>query len=217
MRNIIILFFVSMLSVKASTQQMKKFALEVNYGLNGNFFVRDYDETGGPGNKTYLYSKNFVGTIGGIEFKFLPTSNSSVSIGYSRSHNNGSKNYSAVINGLNVFIEDFTLRHINEYYQLTYERSIKKSNPNWKFHVGLVIATMKQQEILLENFSNQIVLQERNFQNSKLQEGGVHGGIHWQIPIDQRFLFGIRGRVYYFISTQTLEAITLTPTLSYKL
>jgi hypothetical protein len=32
---------------------------------------------------------------------------------------------------------------------------------------------MNQQEIGLENFSNTIVLDERNFKNSKLEEGGT--------------------------------------------
>ena len=51
-------------------QKNSKLSIEVNYGLNGNFFVRSYDELGGPSDKEYFYKKDFLGTIGGIELKY---------------------------------------------------------------------------------------------------------------------------------------------------
>jgi hypothetical protein len=78
-----------------------------------------------------------------------------------------------------------------------------------------VYATMHQQEISIENFANQIIVDERNFKNSKLEEGGIFGGVHFQKKIDTRFELGFRVRAYYFISVQTFEAVTFTPTLTY--
>ena len=86
----------------------------------------------------------------------------------------------------------------------------------FKYHFGLVLAKMNQQEIMIENYDNLIAIDERNFKNSKLQEGGVFGGIHFQKKIDTNFEFGLRIRAYYLISVNALESITFTPTLSYS-
>lgn len=196
-------------------QKSDKFSLELNYGLNGNFFVRSYDELGGPPNKTYLYKKKFLGTVGGIELKYHLDNISSLIAGYSRSSNKGEKNYSGNINGIDVFVSDFNLRHNNDFYQVGYERRFKKSNPVLKYHIGVVIATMHQQEISIENFDNQVLIDERNFKNSKLQEAGVFGGVHFQKKIDTKLELGLRIRAYYLVSVQTFEALTLTPTLTY--
>lgn len=51
--NLALLFF----SFSVYSQADKKFAVQINYGLNGNFFVRSYDELGGPANKKYFYKK----------------------------------------------------------------------------------------------------------------------------------------------------------------
>lgn len=48
-------------------QDTGKFDLSINYGLNGNFFVNDYDESG-PG--ILFYEKDFIGTSGGAELKY---------------------------------------------------------------------------------------------------------------------------------------------------
>ena len=59
-------------------------------------------------------------------------------------------------------------------------------------------------------------IDERNSKNSGLAEGGVFVGIGYSKKIDTKFELGLKSRVYYLVSVQTLEAITLTPTLSYR-
>ncbi|MDN3657361.1 hypothetical protein QWZ08_17045 [Ferruginibacter paludis] len=215
MKSSIFLFLSIVLYCQLQAQNSKRFSLEVNYGLNGNFFVRSYDETEGPANKTNFYNKNFLGTVGGIEMNYHLNDHSSLIGGYSRSTNAGEKNYSGNVNGVNLFIKDFNIRHSNDFYQLGYERRFNKSNPMLKYHFGVVYATMHQQEISVENFANDIIVEERNFKNSRLEEGGIFGGVHFQKKIDTKFELGIRVRAYYLISAQTLEAVTFTPTLTY--
>lgn len=41
----------------ATCAQKSRFSLQGLYGLNGNFFVRSYNEPGGPAGKTYFYKK----------------------------------------------------------------------------------------------------------------------------------------------------------------
>ncbi len=210
------LAFLMFLQFSGNAQQQSAFSLEVNYGLNGNFFVRSYDETGGPQNKTYLYKKNFLGTIGGIELKYHFKNHSALVAGFARSTNKGEKNYAGLVGGTTLLINDFNIRHTNSFYQLAYERRFKKNKPEFSWQLGAVLASMNQQGISIENFSNQVIIEERNFKNSKLQELGVFAGIQFQQKIDTKIDLGLRIRGYYLVSVQTFEAITLTPTLTYK-
>lgn len=210
------LAFLMFLWFSGNSQQQSAFSLEVNYGLNGNFFVRSYDETGGPQNKTYLYKKNFLGTIGGIELKYHFKNHSALVAGFARSTNKGEKNYAGQIGGTTILINDFNIRHTNSFYQLAYERRFKKNKPEFSWQLGAVLASMNQQEISIENFSNQVTIDERSFKNSKLQELGVFAGIQFQQKIDTKIDLGLRIRGYYLVSVQTFEAITLTPTLTFK-
>ncbi len=216
MKSYLILLLSFQLSSALHSQTPSRFSIELNYGLNGNFFVRSYDETSGPQNKTYLYKKNFLGNVSGLELKYHFRNNSALVLGYARTTNKGTKNFSGTINGVDVYITDFNIRHTNGFYQLAYERRFRKSSPALTYHVGLVLASMQQQEIGIENFSNQIVIAERNFKNSKLQEAGVFGGIQVQKKIDTKFEIGLRARAYYLVSVQSLEAVTFTPTLTYR-
>ena len=53
--------------VSKTNGQDKKISIEVNYGLQGNFFVRGYEERNTPGISYNFYNKNFLGSMGGIE------------------------------------------------------------------------------------------------------------------------------------------------------
>jgi hypothetical protein len=57
---------------------------------------------------------------------------------------------------------------------------------------------MSQQAVFASTFG--LGLEERNFKNSRLEEGGTFLGIQYQAKIDNHFYLGIRSRVYYVIS-----------------
>jgi hypothetical protein len=188
-----------------------KWSLEANYGLNGNFFVRSYDELEGRAKQTAFLKKNFVGNSSGLELKYHSNSKSTFGLAYARTVNKAAKNFEGTLNNIPVFIRDFQIRHINDLYQVYYQKKLKKTHFN--YDIGLVYATTAQQEIDL-NFG--IIIDERNKKNSGLEEGGIFLGLQYSRKIDTRFNLGIKSRIYYLVSVQTLEAITLTPTLSYN-
>jgi hypothetical protein len=196
--------------------QKSKLSLEIDYGIQGNFFVRSYDEIGGPSPKTYFYNKHFLGSIGGIELKYKLNQRSGIGIAYARSVNSRQINYNGSFNTINLYISDFKISHTDIFDQFYYERALLKKVPAFKCQVGLFYLRMNQQEIDLSNFSNTISFEERNYKNNKLEEGGAFFGIHYSKKIDSKFELGIKSRVYYLISTNEFEAITLTPTLSYS-
>jgi hypothetical protein len=196
-------------------QKAKKFSAEVNYGLNGNFFVSSsgYGAPGGP-NTAKFYKKNFIGTVGGVELKYAISEHSSLGLAYVKSVNSKKVSYSGTF--INVSISDWKIKHVNNFFQLFYERNFSKKNPAFNYQAGLFYLTMSQQEIDIGDFANGgISFEERNFKNSNLEEGGFFFGVQYSKRLDKKFELGIKSRVYYLISTSSLEAVTLTPVLLY--
>ena len=208
-----LLYFLAILSATTiKAQQSKKLSIEASYGVQGNFFVRSYEELGRPDGTAFL-NKNFIGSIGGLEMSYQVTKMASISIGYAQSTNNRKINYINSLNGVGVYITDFEIKHENRFYQLYYQRSLSKKINHFKLELGLYYLRSQQQEIAIGNY---VAFEQRNFANSYLEEGGVSAGFHYKIKVDTHFDFGIISRIYYLISTNELEAISLTPTLTYR-
>jgi hypothetical protein len=188
----------------------KKFSLEVNYGANGNFFVSDNTEYAPWPLKTFL-KKNFIGTIGGIEGRYVLNSKSNIGFGFSKSHNQKTINYD---NGYNARMSDFNITNTYYFYALDYERSLTKKIKNLSMQLGVYYLRMKQQGLTFS--PSGILAEERNYDNSNLEEAGVLFGLHYFKRIDTKFDFGVKTRIYYTLSVTSLEAITITPTLRYN-
>jgi len=213
MKTILGIFFCC-LFFKSNAQVNSKFNLQIDYGLNGNFFVRSYDEIGGPVNKTYLYKKNFLGSIAGAEISYRLKKKSAISFAYRRSVNSGKKNYEGSISNTDIHIRDFKLRHINNIYQLGYGHYLGNTG-KFKVDLGFVFFYYAQQNINIENWANYVSIDESNFKNSNSGEGGVFASFQYFKKIDTRFDIGLRVQGYYLISVTTFEAISITPTLTY--
>lgn len=196
------------------SQGKPTWSFEINYGVQGNFFVKSYDEENTPYAQSF-YKKNFIGSIGGLALKYNFKKNSSLVLGFDKSVNQREIDYFEQFGGASFAIRDFHIRHTNHFFQLGYEHSVPAKKSKWTFAAGLVYARMLQQEIDISGNPPGIVLEERNFKSYGLEEGGVFIGIQHSWPIDNHFELGIRTKVFYLISVNTLEAITLTPTLTY--
>ena len=193
--------------------QDKKISIEVNYGLQGNFSVRRYQERNTPGISYDFLKKNFLGSMGGIEVKYPIGNRSSVGLGYARSINSRIINFTPV--NIPIYVEDFTIRHTNNFYQLLFEQRLGSSSKHqFNLSTGLFYLRMSQQAVFASTFG--LGLEERNFKNSRLEEGGAFLGLQYQAKIDNHFYLGIRSRVYYVISANYFEAVALTPTLTYE-
>ena len=112
-------------------------------------------------------------------------------------------------------IEEEVAEKISALQQQFYERKFSKKTPQFKYHFGLFYSRYQQQEVTISRITNSSSFEQRNFNNSKLEEGGAFLGIHYSKMIDTKFELGIRSRLYYLISTNEIETISLTPTLTY--
>jgi hypothetical protein len=217
MKNSLFTLFILFIANFAIAQKNKnQFSLEINYGLNGNFFVRGYEEIdNGPANKSYFYKKDFIGSAAGAEIRYNISPRSSLLFGFANTINQSVKNYFGNFNGVDVSIQDFHISHQNQFYQFGYDGIITKKLKGLRFNIGVVYSSIQQQLIALENFDNFINIRESNFRNSNLEEGGFFGGLSMNTKIDSKFVLGIKVKGYYLASGASFEAITLTPTLSY--
>ncbi|MCE2973838.1 MAG: hypothetical protein LW852_10350 [Sediminibacterium sp.] len=157
--------------------------------------------------------KNFLGSMGGIEVKYPIGNRSSVGLGYARSINSRIINFTPV--NIPIYVEDFTIRHTNNFYQLLFEQRLGSSSKHqFNLSTGLFYLRMSQQAVFASTFG--LGLEERNFKNSRLEEGGAFLGLQYQAKIDNHFYLGIKSRVYYVISANYFEAVALTPTFTYE-
>ena len=196
--------------------QNSKFSLEANFGINGNFFVVNRDEESGPTDKTYFYTKNFIGKIGGFEANYQIGKKSLLFAGYNRSVNAAQKNYSGRVGNIDIAIRDFTIRDINNIFLAGYRRDFFQKKFRGAFELGTVLMYSSNQVIMIENWDNIVYIDESNYKNSQSVEGGVFAGFQISKKIDNHFDLGIRFRAHYLISVSSLEMITLTPTLCYR-
>lgn len=200
---------------KSFCQHNYKLTLEANYGIQGNFFVRGYDEDYAPGPHTYFYDKNFIGTTGGIEAQLQISDKSYLSAGFIRSENRGRKNYAGQLNGVDVFINNFQLRYINRIIQLGYGHYLPAKKSRFAVEGGLMLLYDNDQIIQIEDWDDTIMISENNFKSSYSVELGGYLGVAWMKQIDTKFYAGIKSRIYFAASTGTFEILTITPTLSY--
>ncbi len=194
-------------------QKVMKFSAEVHYGLNGNFFVRSYDEVSGPPAKRFS-NKNFIGSIGGAEIKYRISKKANLGFAYSASVNKRTINYQGVY--YNLTIRDWKITHTDKFFQLYYERDFSRKAPAFKYGIGLFYLRSNQQEVEIADYLNGgIFVEERNYKSYKLEEAGAFIGIQYSKYIDTKFELGIKTRAYYLISTNELNNIMLTPVLLY--
>jgi hypothetical protein len=212
MKKIILLIYISIFTFSVSkAQENARIALSVNFGLNGNFFVRSYDESG-PG--ILFLKKKFVGTSGGAELKYRLNKRSSIVLGYMKSENKRVVDFNGTNNNITLDIMSFNIRHNEHIFYAGYERNLFKRVPGVNIQGGLYYVRLAQQEI--ELLGNSIYIWEQNTSNSGFNELGVFIGLQYSRKIDTHFELGIQSRLFYEFTSDILSQITLTPTLTYN-
>lgn len=215
MYKLIFHLFLVIISLNTFGQRQSRLSVQISHGINGNFFVRSYNEFGGPANKTYFYKKDFIGSITGVNAEYRISPASFVVIDFFKSTNLGKKNYAGNVNGIDIYINDFRLRHLNRIFSAGYGYRINPRKSIWKIDGGLTLIYDVSQTLSFENWDNLISLDENNYKNSNAVQGGVFLGGSWATKIDTKFDLGLQVRGYYLISTESFECLTLSPTLTY--
>jgi hypothetical protein len=208
-----LLSIVSVISMK-SQESRSKFSLSANFGVNGSFFVKSYRPEDGPPAAFRFYEKNFIGITGGIEGKYVLSNKGALIAGYTRSVNSREGSFTGTMNGVTVWIWDFTLQHRENYFYAGYERQLLKNRKGLRWQFAVFYERPQQQEI--EIMDNNVNIWERSFNNAKLNEIGAFVGLHQSWRLDPHFTIGIQARFFYILTALYASEITLTPTITYN-
>lgn len=196
--------------------QHSKFSIAAHYGIQNNFFVTSYNESPNAIFQNSFYKKSALGTIGGLELKYQLGKRGSLGFGYAGSVNSRTVSYTTTINNVFLGFYDFKITHKNRFFQFGYEYALQKNEPKAFIEAGVFYLRSNQQEIDISQSRREILIEERNFSNSRLEEGGIFIGLSYMKKIDTKFRLGIKSRLYYLASTNSVEALTLTPVLLYS-
>lgn len=148
----ILLFICSIYCTISRAQDNGRMAVSINYGLNGSFFVRSYDESRSG---IHFYNKSFIGTSGGAELKYRVGKHSKVSLGYMQSNNKRVVDYYGTNNNITLDIWSFTIRHTEHIFYAGYEQSLLRKCPGLIMQGGIYYVKPVQQEIeLVDNSIN---------------------------------------------------------------
>lgn len=228
MKNIISILICLLFSF-ANAQETEKdswLSLQVSYGPQYNNFV-DYDQEisvendaiipieGLPGEAT-LFQKRQIGTYFNATVNLRLGVRNYLEIGHSRTMNQGL--YNGVIgfpNGTQVAVEDFQLRHRNHFYKLGYKRSFFKDKIF--VSIGLAHTTFQQSEISMNPSTSNVLISERNNENSNLSELTSYLGLQYDFYQSGQFSLGVQSTAYVIVSAGfELETFAIAPTLKFQ-
>jgi hypothetical protein len=193
----------------------QKISIQSGYGMAGSFFVRSYDENQTSG--ASFYRKNFIGKTMSIGISGYIGQNFDLSFNYSFQEFNKRISYQIqTING-EVIIDDHSIRHINNIYDLTIRKKFLSKTSYWLTGVGIYYLRPIQQEIDIYSSSSDlnIFIQDRRHKNHNLNEGGALMEVAYEKIVQQKFRLGIKTQLFYTISTAQFESISLYPYIKY--
>jgi hypothetical protein len=212
MNKYFIITILLFINCRVFSQYTNKIQVEINYGFSYNPSADYFEERNNPPNAYTFYDKNTTGKISGIEIR-LPISNS-MSFGLAYDQSIHKRTVSLVPNNIPVFIQDFTIRNHYNFYQFIAQKDYKRKNHIKSICLGLYYQRVFWQDIDVS--TSGIGLQERNFKNSGLEDGGALLGFQYARKIDTHFYLGVRSRIYSTLSAgASIDGITLSPTLTY--
>ncbi len=224
-RTTILLITIFYISVAYSQDNWR---LEINYGAQQNFFVkydRTFNKKDGLIEPTYdpifgiheLYQKNPVGNTLGIGIGYIRNKNT-LYLGYQRTENKGKYKVGyQLTNGTRVLINQFTLRHINHFFELYLKHNIKANNKFfWK--AGWYYMNPVQQEIEVYSDVPVVVIRERSdFSGHRMGDLGISAGIEYFFLSNKYFDTGVSSTFYYNLGYGSFENVGLSLLVNFKL
>lgn len=215
MQKIIMLISCVLFFYKINAQDYK-FSLEPQFGINYNFFVRGYEEGASPFYSTSFFKKKAIGSTGGANFLFNASKHSSIGIGYVRTANTRMINYQGSF--INLGIINWRIYHVNNIYQAFYRYQTQKKRHSYYTNAGLFYVRPLQQEVEISDnqFRRGVLFEERAYKRYRLEEGGAFMGLGYKYQLAKNVGIGVQSNLYFTISTNSFELLSLTPTVSFE-
>lgn len=208
-----------LLTLVTKAQVAGRWSVEAGFGLQGNFFVinKFYADNRFSDGSAEFNRKNFIGTLGALEVAYNLGKRGALNAGVSFTANNRKIDFATTVNGVPVLLDNFRITHRNQFFQLGYQYRVTPQSPRLLVEAGLFYLRMQQQEVEISATTPLgISLIERDYNDYKLEEGGVFAGIGTGHRFTEHWEAGLRSRLYFLVSTGSFEAITLSPYIRYR-
>lgn len=195
--------------VSDQPNKKSKFFISAGYGLAGSFFVRSYYEFAPIQQYKTFYKKNFVGVAQNIAVGINLKNNYTLKAGVHFQHFTRKVNSSDTLNGV-IVLFDHTIHHRDYMFFAGLNKSF--TNSKHIFSPGLGLYYIRPQQEDVEIYDPYFVTNiERNYKNSRLEEGGVYAELEYEYKFQPKVHLGIKTQFYYTVSTGESESVTLYP------
>lgn len=192
-----------------------KFFITTGYGLAGSFFVRSYDEFAPiPRYKTF-YKKNFVGVAQNIAIGINLEKNYQIRIGLNFQNFTRKIKSKDTLSDLTINL-DHTIHHRDYMWFAGVNKNFEIKKHIFSPGLGIYYLRSKQEEVEIY-FPSYFADIERDFKNSRLNEGGVYTEFSYEYKFQPKVNLGIKTQFYYTLSTWEAESITLFPYIKINL
>ena len=190
------------------------FSLSTGAGVSYNYFVdrASYNEAPDGVSSLRILNKNPIGHNLSLKGAYRFGKNE-IKFGYAYSQFSRSRNidYLSADGSTRFVVRDFKFRHTNHIFDLTYSRTIA---PGLSIMGGVFSYRKEQQEV--DVIGRSILVEERNFSNSKLEDGGFLAGLEYSTTLTGKMDIGGRFTAYYAASLGRMEELQLGPFLRYN-
>jgi hypothetical protein len=206
----ILIPFLFFLTITTNAQPKEgDFSIEARYGLNGNFFVRSYEETGRVITDTVFLKKNFVGSNLSLNVGFYFNKKWKLSLGYTRQENKKDINFHK--NYPNVVVDIIsTIRHFNNFWDLELTRYYENKNHRLGITLGASYMRFRQNEIdIFPGGSTYFI--ERDAKRFGLEDLGLVVGCTYDFKIQPKVYLGMSTKFHYNVTADIAESVSLSP------
>ncbi len=211
--------FVSAQHATVMEPKLGKWSVSVGYGIAGSFFVRSYDESAVTPGDVYFYKKKFMGEAKSMGLRYRLSKGYSLSLDYTAQRFSGRVNYTGKIGPVTIFV-DRRIYHVDNIYSILVGKQVYTSAQQGlatlEGALGVYYIRSRQNELKFVPAFATYEDEERNYNNSHLEEAGACMELNYEWAFQPRMILGIKGRFLFTLSTMAAESIILQPSLTYK-
>lgn len=194
--------------VNAQNGKTGKFFITTGYGIAGSFFVRSYDEFAPVSNYKVFEKKKFIGNAQNFSIGYKLKNNWYVQLGINFQHFTRHINSRDTLGNV-LLINDHTIHHRDYMWFGSFGKSFPVKKHLFIPAFGIYYLRPKQQEV--EIYPAYFANIERDYHNSRLEEGGAFIEFAYEYKFQPKVNLGIKSQFYYTISTGEPESVTLFP------
>jgi len=196
----------------AQTKEAKpsRFFLSAGYGLAGSFFVRSYDEALPFPSSDYkaFFKKKFIGVSNELLIGIHLKKNIDLKFGLQYQRFSRHVQVEDTLSGVGLSL-DHQIYHVDNIWFGGINKSYIRKRSLLSFGGGLFYIRPQQQEV--EIFTNFVIDRERNYKNSKLNDGGAFAELAYEYKFQPKVNLGMKSQVYFILSGSYFNSAALFP------